>query len=57
MDYAKIIESFETNLNNSSCMGTRRDAVMFLAKKIGIDAANQIAEMFGLLNSYYTIED
>jgi hypothetical protein len=50
---AAAIAAFATNLENSSDMGSRRDAVRFLAEKIGSEQAWKIAEVFGLIGNYY----
>lgn len=50
---AAAIASFATNLKNSSTMEDRRDAVRWLADKLGSTFANQIAVGFGLTSSYY----
>lgn len=52
-DIAKAITEFATNLDSASCMGTRKDAVQFLANKIGAQSANAIAEIFGLHSAFY----
>lgn len=50
---ADAITAFATNLNNSISMEDRRDSVQYLADKLGSTAANQIAVIFGLVDSYY----
>lgn len=52
---AEAIATFAEDLKCASCMGTRKDAVQFLANKIGKDDANKIAEVFGLTNSFYKV--
>lgn len=47
------IASFVTDLQNSACMGDRKDSVRRLASRIGAEEANRIAEAFGLKDSYY----
>lgn len=49
----EAIAAFATNLNNCISMEDRRDSVQYLADKIGVAAANQIAEIYGLKDSYY----
>ncbi len=50
---AAAIAAFATDLENSITMEDRRDAVQYLADKIGPQSANQIAETFGVIGSYY----
>ena len=50
---AAAIAAFAVDLDNCACAGTRRDAVQFLANKIGSEAANQIAFIFGLRGDFY----
>ncbi len=47
------IQDFADNLINASCMGSRRDAIEILARRIGNTDARRIAESFGLENSFY----
>jgi len=49
----EAIAAFERNLSHSLCMGDRRNSVRWLADKIGSNAANLIAEVYGLRDSYY----
>lgn len=51
--FAAAIQQFATDLDNSITMEDRRDAVSYLADKIGSTCANKIAEVFGLTSSYY----
>lgn len=51
--FAAAITQFATDLDNSICMEDRRDAVEYLANKIGSESANKIADVFGLKSSYY----
>lgn len=50
---AAAIATFAEDIKQSGCMGTRRDAVQFLANKIGKEQAKAIAEVFGLKDSFY----
>lgn len=50
---AAAIQQFATDINNSLDMRDRRDAVVYLANKIGAPAANKIADVFGLGSDYY----
>jgi hypothetical protein len=50
---AAAIATFATNLENSVMMEDRKSAVVYLAREIGVANANQIADMFGLVASYY----
>lgn len=50
---AEAIAAFATDLQNSADMGSRRDAVWWLGRKIGNEAAWKVAEVFGLFGSYY----
>jgi hypothetical protein len=50
---AQAIADFATNLKNSTDMTDRRDAVEWLAEKIGPDSANNIADIFGLKDQWY----
>lgn len=47
------IAAFARDLDNSVDMRDRRDAVQYLANKLGSTAANQIAEIYGLHGAYY----
>ncbi len=53
----QAIQQFKTDISNSSCMGSRKDAVCFLAAKVGKEAAIKIAREHGLNNSYYFSEE
>lgn len=48
----RVIGEFSTNLQNSLCMGDRRDSILWLAKEIGRDDANAVAKLCGLDNSF-----
>jgi hypothetical protein len=50
---AQALAEFATNLENSADMTDRRNAVQWLADKIGSHAANQIRNIFGLVGDYY----
>ena len=50
---AEAIAQFARNLDNACDMGDRKNAVQWLAEKIGSKGANEIAEIFGLSSSYY----
>ena len=50
---ADAIAAFSRNLDASICMEDRRSSVQLLADKLGSTAANQIADIFGLKDSYY----
>ncbi|HDR9163668.1 TPA: hypothetical protein QDB28_004072 [Burkholderia vietnamiensis] len=50
---ANAIADFADNLVAATCDGTRRDAVIFLSRKIGADDAKRIAEAFGLRSAFY----
>lgn len=50
---AAAIAAFAEDLKNSYDMTDRKNSVQFLANKIGVEDANKIAEIFGLVNSYY----
>lgn len=50
---AAAIAAFATDLSNSIDMRDRKNAVQFLAGKIGPDDANRIAIVFGLNSTYY----
>lgn len=52
---AAAIASFATNLDNSVTMEDRKQSVQWLADKIGSDAANKIADIFGLKGTYYHV--
>ena len=48
------IEAFERDLDSSVCREDRRAAVWYLADKLqSRTAANQVAEVYGLKDSYY----
>ena len=49
----EAIAAFARDLDNSISMEDRRDAVQYLADKIGSVAANQIADIYGLRGDYY----
>ena len=49
----QAIATFAADIKNSTDMGSRRDAVMFLAGKIGRTKANEVAEFFGLRDGFY----
>ena len=49
----EAIQRFAENLNNASCQGTQRDAVEFLARRVGKFDARRIAESFGLFSEFY----
>jgi hypothetical protein len=50
------IEAFERDLDSSICMEDRKASVSYLADRLkgNRTAANQIAEMYGLKDSYYS---
>lgn len=50
---AAAVQQFATDLDNSITMEDRREAVVYLANKLGSTAANKIADIFGLTSSYY----
>jgi hypothetical protein len=50
---AREIADFADNLLKASCAGSRRDAVEFLARRIGSDDARRIAEAFGLTGGFF----
>jgi hypothetical protein len=50
---ADAIAAFATDLQNSIDMGDRKQAVKYLAEKIGAESAKQVAQVFGLRSSYY----
>lgn len=52
-EFAKAVKEFADDLDNSVDMEDRRNAVQFLADKLGSTAANQIAGIFGLHSTYY----
>ena len=52
-NFAEAVKQFADNLDNSISMEDRRDAVGYLADKIGSESANKIAEVFGLTRAYY----
>ncbi len=47
------IDQFKENLKNSTDMGDRKQAVQWLADKIGVEKANEVAKENGLKSSYY----
>ena len=49
----QVIQQFKIDICNSCCMGSRKDAVGFLAAKVGKEAAIKIAQECGLNKSYY----
>lgn len=49
----EAIENFAQNLDYASCQGSRRDAVEFLARRVGKIDARKIAEAFGLYSEFY----
>lgn len=51
---ADPVEQFKDDVKRAGCMGTKRDAVMFLARKIGRTEANKVAFAHGLKDSFYT---
>lgn len=50
---ANAIDVFTTDLSNSCTDEDRMYSVRFLARRIGIDKANQVAELFGLTRDYF----
>lgn len=50
---ADAIAKFAVDLESSMQMEDRRDAVQYLADKIGSEHANKIAAVFGLVGNYY----
>lgn len=55
MDKQIAKAEFIENLKNSIDMSDRKFAVEVLAKAVGADEANYIAEQFGLRMSYYKV--
>jgi hypothetical protein len=50
---AQALAEFATNLENSADMTDSRNAVQWLAEKIGSHAANQVGKIYGLVGDYY----
>jgi hypothetical protein len=50
---AQALAEFATNLENSADMTDSRNAVQWLAEKIGSHAANQVGNIYGLVGDYY----
>lgn len=53
--YTNAISEFANNLQNAADMTDVRSAVEHLAQKIGASDARDIANMYGLHNSYYFV--
>lgn len=49
----QAVQQFKTDLSNAVDMTDRKDAIGFLAAKVGQEAARKIAQECGLNNSYY----
>lgn len=52
---AEAVATFAADLKNASDMGSRKDAIQFLANKIGAASADSIAYAFGLTDNYYRL--
>lgn len=56
VEIRNAIMDFSEDLKASICMEDRREAVGYLAEKIGAKSANKVAEVFGLVDTYYHAE-
>ncbi len=52
-EYDNAVNQFKTDLANCITMEDRRDAVKYLAKRIGVMEANVEAINHGITNPYY----